>query len=333
MSPTPGAANGANGHARTPTFLESRRFRTWEQDTHAEPANRWGVVLRYANLRMVRTWYLAGLLALVAINTIISVTAFSYDALNGTTVDLYYAAMAVFSFAPGLFLLLVGAPMLAEDVRFNAPLFYFSRPLRSADYLLGKCMHLFGLVVATGLAPLMLVGVMVLVLGVHDVSPTEPWTGATRTAEEMEVARIHAVDTYGDALYATVFTTLGVAAVLFFLTSAMVLCSAFTRRAWHAAMAFVAILGSWSLLGAFATELVRGAWENLFGPAGWMYLAVIMPLEKHFTVSGRTGEGYGAAGLDGAWGAIPLAYLLLIGAGTACLWAASRRIQKLEALL
>jgi hypothetical protein len=98
-------------------------------------------------------------------------------------------------------------------------------------------------------------------------------------------------------------------------------------------MAFVAILGSWSLLGAFATELLRGAWENLAGPAGWMYLAVIMPLEKHFTVAGQTGEGWDASSMQGAWGAIPLAYLFLIGTGVLCLWAANRRIQRLEALL
>lgn len=334
MTAANGASGGAgNGHANAPTFLESRRFRTWESDTYAQPANRWGVVLRYAVLRTLRTWYLSGLLALVAINTVVSIAVFSYDASNGTQVDLYYAALAAFSFAPALFLLLVGAPLLAEDVRFNAPLFYFSRPLRTADYLLGKCMHLFGIVVATGLVPLLLVSVMVVAIGVQDVSPTEPWSGDARTPDEMRTARIHAVDTLPDALYAGFFTVVGGAACLFFLTSAMVLCSAYTRRAWHAAMAFVATLGSWSLLGAFATELLRGAWQNLAGPAGWMYLAVIVPLEKHFTVGGQTGQGWEARGLEGAWGAIPLAYLFLVGAGALCLWAANRRIQRLEALL
>lgn len=328
------SANGIDGgQAPTAAFLESRRFRTWESDTYAEPANRWGVVLRYATLRALQTWYLAGFLALVVVNTIISIIVFSYDASNGTGADLYYAALAVFSFAPALFLLLVGAPLLAEDVRFNAPLFYFSRPLRPADYLLGKCLHLFGVVVATGLVPLVLVSAMVLVLGVHDVSPTDSFSGDVRSPDEMRVARIHAVDTLPDALYAGFFTTFGGAACLFFLTSAMVLCSAYTRRAWHAAMAFVAILGSWSLLGAFATELMRGAWQHLVGPAGWMYLAVILPLKKHFTVTGQTGKGWGASGMQGAWGAIPLAYVLLIGAGAACLWFANRRIQRLEALL
>src|SRR5688500_7255631 len=99
-------ANGSgagNGHGRPATFLESRRFRTWESDTYAEPANRWGVVFRYATLRTMRTWYLSGLFALVVINTAISVVVFSYDASNGTNIDLFYGAMAAFSVAPVLF--------------------------------------------------------------------------------------------------------------------------------------------------------------------------------------------------------------------------------------
>ena len=337
--PPPTPAPAANGHAnggsmrgaaaslRGGPFLERRRFRTWEQDTQAPPSRRWAVVLRFSALRTLRTWYLASLLALAVLLAAIGLVAFSYDAINGTNKDAYAAAAGMFLVMPTVFLLLVGAPLLAEDVRFNAPLFYFSRPLRTVDYLLGKCLHAFGLVAATGLVPIVLFCLMVLLIGVHDVSPTDPYTGDLRSDEEMAALSAQRIDGVGEALYAAFVTILGAASVLFFATSAMIACSAYTRRAWHAAMAFVAILGCWSLLGVFAIELVKGAGQHLFGPAGWGYLVLGAPMDAFFAQPPLPSY------LRGAGLAIPLAHLLLIGTGIGSLRLAQRRLRRLEGLL
>lgn len=310
-------------------FIETRRFRVWEQEAQPNLQARWKVLLRYAIVRTTHTWYLSVLLALAAIGTIITLVSFSYVLLSGAqTSEVFLAAQMSFIWIPAVFLLLVGAPLIAEDVRFNAPLFYFSRPLRTADYLMGKCVHIFGLIVATGLIPFAIFCIMVLVLGVHDVPLVNGFNDQPRDPDAIARDRQVSITTIPEALYASFVSLLGFASVLFFITSAMIFFSSMTRRAWHAAMAFVAVLGSWSILGAFMTELVRGAGENLFGPAGWMLLVLVAPLEAVFKA-----EGSNPTWLQGAGWAVPVAHGLLIGMGVLALHLAHRRLRHLEEIL
>lgn len=310
-------------------FLESRRFRVWEQEAQPDLQRRWRILLRYAVVRTTHTWYLSVLLALAAIGTIITLVSFSYILLDGVqSPGVYLGAQAAFLWIPAVFLLLVGAPLIAEDVRFNAPLFYFSRPLRTVDYLMGKCVHIFGLVVATGLIPFAVFCLMVVLIGVHDVPVINSFNDQPRDPDDIAQDRQLSIDTIPEALYASAVSLLGFTSVLFFVTSAMIFFSAMTRRAWHAAMAFVAVLGSWSILGAFMAELVRGAGQNLFGPGGWMILVLLAPLEAFFKL-----EDSDPSWLQGAGWAIPFAHILLIGTGILALLLAQRRLRKLEEIL
>ncbi len=326
------SAGEPNASSERNTLLESRRFRTWEGETGIVAARAWVILLRYGLQRMVRTWYLSVALAVTAIYIVVVLGVFTYAGQSGYTKGDLDAAIAMFLLPGAIYLFLVGTPLIAEDVRYNAPLFYFSRPLRVRHYFLGKGVQLAGVIALTSLLPIILFALMIPIVGLKDAPPTD-WYGQAWEPRNLHDWKVSHLDTIGDWLYGSFVMIVGAISVLFFVVSTMIACSAHTRRAWHAGMAFVAILGSWTMLGVFATELVKGAAQNLFGPGGWVYLVLEMPLALQFSPYARPYSGSPSSTYDGAGFAIVLAHLLLLGVGAFALWLSDRRLSRLEALL
>lgn len=303
--------------------LERRRFRSWDGESEP-PARPWTILVRYGIVRMLRTWWIATLLVLVLVYDIVIVGVASYAFADGNAADYEFVLVGVsmLTMPAVLFLLLLGSPSFAEDVRVNAPLFYFSRPLHRDQYVIGKTVTVGGLLAAITLVPMVVCILLMLLLGIPLArQPSGPYV----TAATLASWKATHIDTFADGLYTSLTVLLGTVLVLAFLTSGALLCSAYTKRGWHAGVAFVALLGGWSMLGSYAGSLVRSVYGELFSPAGWADLAVTVPQTIRYTLADlrldaaaadtgaytntylRSQENYYAA----APGAIALAYVLL----------------------
>jgi len=303
-------------------FVERTRLRTWQGDVAPATAS-WRIVLRFALLSLLRKWYLTALAVgvLVMAVSIVGVEAVSLTTPGETPGADNVMEMAVTMLVPGgLYLLLVGAPSFAEDLRFNAPLFYFSRPLTAWSYFKGKSLAVAGVVATVSLVPIVAMLVVGTALGA--VVPPTDRDGNALSGAALDQYRANHLAGLGDWLLVCMALLPAVLAVLTFLTSAMLVASAYTKRAWHAGMAAVAGLGAWGLLGASATFGLQGAWRDLFGPFGWMGLVLERPLSMQF--SGRPAP-------EGSAPAVAIAYALLLLTSYLACAAAARRIQRMEA--
>jgi hypothetical protein len=292
----------------TKAAVETRRFRTWEDEAEL-PLRPWRTVFKFGMVRMWRTWYLTllAVAALVSAALFIGFQTVEWTQHGQPTTGSLQGGIAFLIFPALVFLVLVGAPLLAEDIRFNAPLFYFSRPLRPQDYLRGKAMQL-GLVLAIfGLVPIAAMMVAALPSVVTGQSTT-PGTIAS----------------VGDWLVALLAALAGTSAILLFLASATICASAFTKRGWHAGVAAFAVVGSFGVLGAAASFGLKGAYLDLFGPFGWMKQALTGPWALYFRAPGQSLP-------DGTAAVVPICYLLLAGTSLAALLAAGHRLQDMEA--
>jgi len=308
------------------TEVERRRFRTWERDSPDAAPQPWRIIAKYGFLRMSRTWYmqLAGVLTLVVAVTTIAALAQSmtdggapgYNDVLGISLSLLMPGLA--------FLVLVGMPLLADDVRFNAHLFYFSRPLRPDDYLRGKATQIAATVGAASLVPMVAVLIAGTILGSINGVPTVLHGQPLSAAQRAQYSIDHIVGT-GDWLFTGFVVLAGSALILAFLTAATLLASSYTRRGWHAGMAVVAAIGGFSLLGAIADFGAKGAYRQLFGPMGWFDLVLHTPLAMHF-------KPEGAPSPEGVNVAVPLAYLLLALGTFFAMSATYRRVRHVEAM-
>lgn len=309
--------------------VERRRFRTWEPDTSARPDQAWKIVFRYGIQRSLRAWWVVLPLvgAAVAIVMMLAGASMSWSLSepgwgpqHWELIDMAWGLLAI----GAAFVFLVGTPLFSEDLRFNAPLFYFSKPLRVRDYVLGKAMHLAVVLVAVVMVPLVLLLILGMVLGPANAVPPE---GAV--AGQVADWKVETLDTVGDWLFAAAVLLPGVLLILAFATAVTLAVSVHTRRAWHSAMALVAILGGWSLLGSIAGEFTRNATGHLFGPAGWLYLIIAMPLQRHFLP--EASHDPVPPGLQHALPAILLAYLIVGALTFLCGALVMHRLRRQEA--
>ncbi len=313
------------------TEVETRRLRTWAHDEGHIPQRPWRIILKFGYLRMSRNGYLVSLGIIIAVVELLTIAGMargiaSADSAPGpgelTAAVFGLVAMGVVA------LVLIGAPLFADDLRFNAPLFYFSRPLRPDDYLRGKALQVASVILAVTILPLVIFIVLGLTLGSAAGTPTGP-AGIPLTASQL--ADFHESHVLGFAqwLYAGAVLLAGVTVVMAFLLAVTLCASAYTRRGWHAGMAALAVIGGWGLIGASATLGAKGAYSMLFGPFGWMTLVLQQPMAVHFRDQSEALPLY----LRGHEWAIPIAYLFLIGTTFLALGATVRRLRRVEALL
>ncbi len=272
--------------------VEARRFRTWEKDVYGNSEHSMRTIVKYGLIKILGAWHIRLLLVLALLFTIGTLGAFSYelasggDPRDGTGLDgEMFGAAAMLAFVPTMaFLIFIAAPLFAEDLRFNAPLFYFSKPVSGREYFWGK-LGLLGLVLgATALAPLLLFILMALLGTILARPPTHPYSWENGAEFNMRVQDWHNynMDTFADWAYA-VGTVLPAFLVMFVLLIVIFLvASSWTTRAWHAAIAGLSILGVLSFLGGTVMDSSRTAMGSAFGPIGWIELLIFVPLSRRF---------------------------------------------------
>lgn len=320
--------------------VEARRFRTWEVDAHGDSEHSMRTIVKYGLIKILGAWHIRLLLVLALLFTIGTLGAFSYEIASGghpqygTGMDgELFAAAVMLAFLPTLaFLIFVAAPLFAEDLRFNAPLFYFSKPVSGREYLWGKIGLLVLVLAATVLVPLLLFILMALVGTILAKPPTQSfnWESTQEFNLRVQEWHLHNMDTFGDWAYA-VGTVLPAFLVMFILLIVIFLtASAWTSRAWHAAIAGLSVLGVLSFLGGTVMDSSRTAMGSAFGPVGWVELLIFIPLSRRFDnepmYSWR--EEYYAT----YPAAVVTSYILMFGLIVACWFAMQLRIRRMEGL-
>lgn len=272
--------------------VEARRFRTWETDAHGDSEHSMRTIVKYGLIKILGAWHIRLLLVLALLFTISTLGAFSYEIAaggrpeSGTGMDgEVFGVAATLAFLPTMaFLIFVAAPLFAEDLRFNAPLFYFSKPVSGREYLWGKVGLLGVVLAATVLVPLLLFTLMALVGTILARPPTKPyqWESTAEFNFRLQDWHVYNMDTFGDWAYA-VGTVVPAFLVMFLLLIVIFLAaSAWTTRAWHAAIAGLASLGVLSFLGGTIMDTSRTAMGSAFGPVGWVELLIFVPLSRRF---------------------------------------------------
>lgn len=322
--------------------VDFRRFRTWDAEPAMVATPAWRILVRYGYIRLTSSWMGRILLILLAIAAVLTVGATSYALAGGSGIPAmaWLGSMMQFSLPLAAILLLVAGPLFAEDIRFNAPLFYFSKPLTTADYLRGKLAFLGSLVGLAVVVPILLLLVLSLVVGLpasHAPDAAEAQMRGYRTPAEIAEYRADwqssHIDTLPEWFGATAATLPGLLLVVGMFTAIAVACSAYTRRGWHASMAFVAIVGGTAIAGATFADSVEGAAGHLASPVGWTSLILSMPLTLMFPSQAGGLNDYQKQQVEGAATAIPVAYVLTLATTLACLWLARRRLLAQEARL
>lgn len=325
--------------------VEFRRFRTWEKDTTGDPRNAWRIVAKYAVLRMTSNSIMRMLLVLALVFSVVTVGGLTFAAQEGfdyadargesvyagTPWEMLMGMQFLFLLPVGVFLLFVGAPMFSEDLRFNAPLLYFSKPLRTRQYLQGKLAHLAGTFAAFSLVPLSLFMLVVLTMGFPD-PPAQYWyNDQPLTADQVAAWRSAHITGFADWAYGAFFVILANINILAWTTAVTGLLSAYTQRAWHAAMGLVALVGAWGILGLVLMDSSNSVAGNLAGPFGWAYAIAVLPLQMRSgdLITFSDDAGY----YDAAWPTVWGAHLLFAATTVLFLYLIQRRLRRLEAIL
>ena len=273
--------------------VESRRFRTWETASTTGSVVVWWLLVRYLVNRYIRVWYVYMVVILGVFGALLgvfllNVVAGEEQQIFGVRPDLIQEGpLAFIGIGMALFALLVTAPSIAEDVRFNAHLFYFSKPVRTWDYMLGKtAFNFFGLALV-GIIPALILAGTVLSIGPWDESAIlelliEDGATPAEARAQMDEMRSDRVDTWADAWYLATMPLLATLSLSVGLVGLTMAFSAFTRRAWHAAVGVVIFIVGWSVLGGIASETIESAEWRLYFPAGWMDAVTFLPISYRF---------------------------------------------------
>ncbi len=331
--------------------VESRRFRTWETGAHSNFVRAWWLLVRYQFNRYVRTWYVYMIIILGVFGAMLGLFMMSIIAGDaeglplGARPDIIQEGpMGFIGVAMVLFALLITAPSISEDLRFNAQLFYFSKPLRVRDYMLGKNAFNFIGMAAVGLIPVLILAASVIAVGPGDEVALRAFMqaeglSAERIDEFVSDWKYEGVDTWGDALYLAFMPAAAVISLAIGLVGLTMAVSSFTRRAWHAAVGTAIIVAGWSVLGAVISDGMTTSKGLLFYPMGWVYATVFLPFEHRFPPSYcRPGtsnfeRGYCDWQMEGILHAettIPMAHFLLVATGIIGITITWIRIKRME---
>ncbi len=275
--------------------VESRRFRTWETGAQSNVVRSWWLLTRYQFNRYVRTWYVYMIIILGIFGAMLGLFMMSLMAGDaggmplGARPDIIQEGpMAFIGIAMILFALLVTAPTIAEDLRFNAQLFFFSKPLRVRDYMLGKNAFNFIGMFIVGLIPVLILSATVLATGPGDEAALRSFMveeggwDASDVDEFIVEWKYSGVDNWGDAFYLAFMPVAAVGSLAVGLVGLTMAVSSFTRRAWHAAVGTVVLVMGWSVLGAVVGDGIRSSRGLLYYPMGWVRATVFLPFESRF---------------------------------------------------
>jgi hypothetical protein len=137
------------------------------------------------------------------------------------------------------------------------------------------------------------------------------------------------VTSFADVLYSTMVVVPGAIVIVGFAWAAMLCCSAYLSRGWHAGLAFVVGVGGWGMLGLTLSESTSSAWKFVWGPFGWYELLFTASMQARFDPLDWRGEP--ARHLQDLAGAMVVTYLVIIAATLLLARLAFVRIRRLEA--
>ncbi len=320
-----------NGTTTSPHLagVESRRFRTWEQETPADHSP-WRIVMRYGWERTRRSAILRMAAVAAVMLFVFQAAVLADERAYGIGMSSLTFPIVTWTFVAAIVALLVGAPSLAEDRRFNAGLLYFSKPVRAQSYLAGKTAHLAVLLAGSALLPLLVTVAVAGVMGLGSEPPMFAFSEA-RGGEDLRQWEASTLNTFGEAVAVlAVVAPAGVVAIAW-IGSISLLASSYTTRAWQAALAAAGGVGGASMLGAIVGEGVESSVWHLFGPMQWLTAVLTLPLELMFSLSANPDFGPVSRQYDHAGATIVLAYLLLLASGAGALWLTAARVRAMEA--
>lgn len=270
-------------------IVESRRFRTWDESRALEADHRVRLLIKAQFLRFQKNWVFWVVFGIGVIGAIGALMAPFGQAEDGWYVDGLEVAFGFFGGAAplvGVAAILFGSATIAEDLRFNAPLFYFSRPVRVWDYVLAKVGFTFatlGLLVGMGLVTTLLSTLLTIT---SEPPQQAPWMSDLHYAQILEQWSVSGVTHVGDWLFLALVLVLGTFSVVLFLSTTVVAVSSFTKRAWHAAVGFIVLVGATGFIGlGLGIVVASNAYEMMWGPFGWFFGATILPLWAYFEPS------------------------------------------------
>ncbi|MGB1697044.1 MAG: ABC transporter permease [Thermoplasmatota archaeon] len=298
--------------------IEGRRFRAWDQNSMAEPARKWVLIAKYNYLRYLKNPIAYLVLIAILLGFFVGsaeMGLFDFNERPPRDIAQYLPLMAVMTALVCGGVVLLGAPSFSEDIRFNALLFYFSRPLRARDYLWGKLAFLISGSLGVGVLAVGGLSMVLLVTGVpYDQSSDYSYFADPDTT----------VDSALEFLPYMLLAIAGFLSMTWFTIGTVTLASVYTKRAWHAMLGWVAIMFGWTMFAALVFGYEgSGKAEFLFSPGGWMSLVFDHPVNAMYE-SARTSFQ------------LPLviaALVLAAGLGTAALALSKRRIAQMEGTL
>ncbi len=278
--------------------VEHRVFRTWEADVRANRVRAWMLLLGSLVNRYSRAWYVYMIMVLGIFGAMLGLF------LSAQGSDFYAAGLQGIPVGPDpgimqegpiqfillgmmLFTVIVAAPSIAEDVRFNAQLFYFSKPMRVSDYMLGKGLfNALGLAVV-GIVPMAILSITVLGTGPGDAQGITDAMLLERASQEdidsvLDRWRHEGVDSWSDAFYLALMPLAGIVSISVGLTGFTLALSSFTRRAWHAAVGVFLIIQGWSAVGAINASHIETSERLRYHPNGWSEAVLFLPNEQRF---------------------------------------------------
>ncbi len=272
--------------------VDSRRFRTWTDESD-EDASVPRTIIKYGLIRTLASPYVRILLVLSliatigAIGTLLSFVFGGGFSTEGTGLhgEVFGASLLLALIPAVTFLLFVGAPLFSEDMRFNAPLFYYSKPVTWRDYLLGKFGVLGVVLGATVLVPVVLFLLITMVSSFFARPPTRARFYEDSGEFNARVAEWgpSQIDSFPEWLFATFTAVPALLVFLLFLVVTFCAMSTWTTRAWHAGTASVVFLGILSMVGGLIQDSSRTVVGGAFGPFGWLEATIVGPLALFFS--------------------------------------------------
>jgi ABC-2 type transport system permease protein len=170
--------------------------------------------------------------------------AFAISAGEELVVNIFAVYYSIIFIWVGIYCMVIGAPIISNDMKHNAVILFFSRPLRKEDYFFGKFLTLFTLNLFITLVPAIIMSVTILGLATPELK------------EAMDTGRVAATLLSVGVFMSVVFT------------SVSILISSMTRNWVYAAVGIFAVLFFSNflalILGAIINDkiMLLSLWQN-----------------------------------------------------------------------
>jgi len=234
--------------------IHDQGYRTFKGKIGGRFDRIWAIFIQDFTFRIKQRWtivlmiltYTLGVLPTVLLTYFMFIPAIIFGDENPDVIFLLYFSLLFIWVI--IYTSFVGSSIISNDMRNNAVILYFSRPLTQLDYFLGKFLSLFTLVLMVTLIPGLLISVSILGL-------------TTETLLELiDIPR-------------TVFTFIAISIVVAVcLTSVAILVSTLTKKNLYAGVGIFTIIFFSSLIAEFFSTIIH---DNFMYVSIWTNFQII----------------------------------------------------------